>query len=104
MILTTQAGAILDEVPMSSGGKIQYLTLAPQIAGRDRGENRMSLAMGTTFAPRDPRWGTPTDVRLKADLLFLRYFFDRRSWTRCLEPVAICSRTGYRRRIGFSGR
>jgi len=96
---TIAPGAILDEVPMSSGGKIlveggpsllgsfykenliheQYLTLAPQIAGRDRGDNRMSLAMGTTFAPRDPRWGTPTDVRLGAGLLFLRYSFDGRS-------------------------
>jgi riboflavin biosynthesis pyrimidine reductase len=35
----------------------QFLTLAPQIAGRDAGDRRLSLIMGKTFAPRDPLWG-----------------------------------------------
>jgi dihydrofolate reductase len=30
----------------------QFLTLAPQIAGRNAGERRLSFVMGTTFAPR----------------------------------------------------
>ena len=53
----------------------QFLTLAPQIAGRDTGDRRLSLVMGEQFAPRDPLWGTLTDVRLGHSLLFLRYSF-----------------------------
>jgi riboflavin biosynthesis pyrimidine reductase len=53
----------------------QFLTLAPQIAGRDAGDGRLSLVMGRQFAPRDPLWGTLTDVRLGHSQLFLRYSF-----------------------------
>jgi riboflavin biosynthesis pyrimidine reductase len=53
----------------------QFLTLAPQIAGRDTGDGRLGLVMEETFAPRDPRWGTLMDVRRGSDLLFLRYSF-----------------------------
>ncbi len=31
--------------------------------------------MGKAFAPRDPLWGTPTDVRRDDSHLFLRYSF-----------------------------
>jgi riboflavin biosynthesis pyrimidine reductase len=53
----------------------QFLTLAPQIAGRDDGDGRLSLVMGQAFAPRSARWGTLTDVRRGANHLFLRYAF-----------------------------
>jgi riboflavin biosynthesis pyrimidine reductase len=53
----------------------QFLTLAPQIAGRDIGDGRLGLVMEETFAPRDPRWGTLIDVRRGGSLLFLRYSF-----------------------------
>jgi len=53
----------------------QFLSLAPQIAGRDIGDSRLSLVMGTTFAPRDPLWGRLIDVRRGDRLLFLRYHF-----------------------------
>ena len=53
----------------------QFLTLASQIAGRDAGDGRLSLVMGKTFAPRDPLWGTLTDVRRGHSDLFLRYSF-----------------------------
>jgi riboflavin biosynthesis pyrimidine reductase len=53
----------------------QFLTLAPQIAGRESGDRRLSLVMGQSFAPRDPLWGNLIDVRQSADLLFLRYQF-----------------------------
>ncbi len=36
----------------------QFLTLAPQIAGRIADDGRPSLVMGRTFAPRAPLWGT----------------------------------------------
>jgi len=53
----------------------QFLSLAPQLSGREMGDERMGLVMGKTFAPRDPLWGQLTDVRLGSRLLFLRYSF-----------------------------
>jgi riboflavin biosynthesis pyrimidine reductase len=55
----------------------QFLSLAPQIAGRESGDGRLGLVMGETFAPRDPRWGKLVDARRGAQLLFLRYEFPR---------------------------
>jgi riboflavin biosynthesis pyrimidine reductase len=90
------ASAILDEVCRVSPGKLilveggprllgdfyaerlvdeQFLTLAPQIAGRDAGDRRLSLVMGKAFAPRDPLWGTLIDVRRGSSHLYLRYSF-----------------------------
>jgi riboflavin biosynthesis pyrimidine reductase len=53
----------------------QFLTLAPQIAGRDADDGRLSLVMGNTFAPRAPLWGDLVDVRRGGSHLFLRYSF-----------------------------
>jgi riboflavin biosynthesis pyrimidine reductase len=53
----------------------QFLSLAPQLSGREMGDARMGLVMGKTFAPRDPRWGRLIDARLGSRLLFLRYSF-----------------------------
>ncbi|HWJ36913.1 MAG TPA: dihydrofolate reductase family protein [Steroidobacteraceae bacterium] len=53
----------------------QFLTLAPQIAGRVEGHGRLGMVMGKVFAPRDPLWGKLTDVRQGASHLFLRYSF-----------------------------
>lgn len=53
----------------------QFLTLAPQIAGRDADDRRLSLVMGKAFAPRDPLWGTLVDMRRGSSHLFLRYSF-----------------------------
>jgi riboflavin biosynthesis pyrimidine reductase len=55
----------------------QFLTLAPQIAGRDYGDGRLSLVMGEAFPPGGARWGTLADVRRGANHLFLRYSFPR---------------------------
>jgi riboflavin biosynthesis pyrimidine reductase len=60
------AGHSLDE---------QFLTLAPQIAGRDAADRRLSLVMGRSFAPRSPRWGSLVDLRRSKNHLFLRYSF-----------------------------
>jgi len=60
----------------------QFLTLAPQIAGRDAADRRLSLVMGKMFAPDDSRWGTLIDARRGGSHLFLRYSFaevDQRS-------------------------
>ena len=53
----------------------QFLTLAPQIAGREAGDRRLSLVMGKTFAPRRALWGSLIDVRRGSRQLFLRYSF-----------------------------
>jgi len=53
----------------------QFLTLAPQIAGRDTGDGRFSLVMGKLFAPDDALWGNLTDLRHGSGQLFLRYSF-----------------------------
>lgn len=53
----------------------QFLTLAPQVAGRETSDHRLSLVMGKHFAPRDAHWGELIDVRQGGSLLFLRYAF-----------------------------
>jgi riboflavin biosynthesis pyrimidine reductase len=53
----------------------QFLSLAPQLSGREIGDARMSLVMGETFAPGDPLWGKLIDARAGGRLLFLRYSF-----------------------------
>lgn len=95
-----RASAILEQVRRVSAGKLilveggprllggfyaerlldeQFLTLAPQIAGREAGDQRLSLVMGRTFAPRSPLWGTLVDARRGGGHLFLRYSFNRES-------------------------
>ncbi len=53
----------------------QFLTLAPQLAGRDTGDGRPGLVMGRHFAPRQPLWGKLIDARRADGQLFLRYAF-----------------------------
>jgi riboflavin biosynthesis pyrimidine reductase len=52
-----------------------FLTVVPQVGGRDGAADRLGLVEGRTFAPTDPRWGTLTGVRRGGDLLFLRFGF-----------------------------
>jgi len=53
----------------------QFLTIAPQIAGREYGDARLSLVMGQAFPPGSMRWGALTDARRGGSHLFLRYTF-----------------------------
>jgi riboflavin biosynthesis pyrimidine reductase len=90
------ARAVLDAVCRATSGKLilveggprliadfyaegllddQFLTLSPQIAGRPIPDERISLVMGQTFAPRHPLWGTLADLRRNRSHLFLRYSF-----------------------------
>ena len=66
LLATFYAAGLMDE---------QFLTLAPQIAGRIEGDGRPGLVMGHTFAPERPLWGSLLDVRSGSGLLFLRYSF-----------------------------
>ena len=53
-----------------------FLTLAPQIAGRDGQVERPGLVMGKRLAPEHPLWGTLVSVKRAANHLFLRYAFE----------------------------
>lgn len=52
-----------------------FLTLAPQIVGRDETSERPGLVMGKHFAPEHPLWGTLVGVKRGGSHLFLRYAF-----------------------------
>ncbi|MGE5247579.1 MAG: dihydrofolate reductase family protein [Verrucomicrobiota bacterium] len=60
------AGKCLDE---------RFLTLAPQVAGRDGSAERPGLVAGRRFAPETPLWGTLLGVKRGGSHLFLRYAF-----------------------------
>jgi riboflavin biosynthesis pyrimidine reductase len=64
---TFLAEGLLDEL---------FLTLAPQIAGRDNATERPGLVMGQRFAPEYPLWGTLMSVKRGGSHLFLRYAFE----------------------------
>lgn len=55
----------------------QFLTLAPQIAGRDASSERPGLVAGKVFAPQQPLWSTLTGVKRGRSHLFLRYSLTR---------------------------
>ena len=52
-----------------------FLTIAPQIAGRNS-VVRPGLVAGKTFAPEQPLWGTLVSVKHGGSHLFLRYKFE----------------------------
>jgi riboflavin biosynthesis pyrimidine reductase len=54
-----------------------FLTVAPQIAGREPSDGRLGLVMGKSFAPGNPLWSCLSDVRRSKSHLFLRYSFLR---------------------------
>jgi riboflavin biosynthesis pyrimidine reductase len=53
-----------------------FLTLAPQIAGRDQSSERPGLVAGKTFAPDHALWGKLISIKRGGDHLFLRYAFE----------------------------
>jgi riboflavin biosynthesis pyrimidine reductase len=54
-----------------------FLTLAPQLAGRDSSSERPGLVAGKRFAPEHPAWGTLVGVKRGRSHLFLRYAFSQ---------------------------
>ncbi len=52
-----------------------FLTLAPQVAGRDKTLDRPGLVAGRLFAPDHPLWGKLMSLKRGGDHLFLRYAF-----------------------------
>lgn len=58
-----------------------FLTLAPQIAGRDGQVERPGLVMGKRFAPEHRLWGTLVSLKRGESHLFLRYAFETKETT-----------------------
>ncbi len=58
-----------------------FLTLAPQVAGRDTSTERPGLVTGQRFAPEHPLWGTLVSVKRGGSHLFLRYAFETKETT-----------------------
>ncbi|HEX7587764.1 MAG TPA: dihydrofolate reductase family protein [Anaerolineae bacterium] len=56
----------------------QFLTLAPQVAGRDDAKERPGFVAEKILAPEFPTWGTLASVKRSASHLFLRYAFKGR--------------------------
>jgi riboflavin biosynthesis pyrimidine reductase len=53
-----------------------FLTVAPQVAGRDDAVHRLGLIEGTSFGEGHGRWAGLASVRRAGDDLFLRYRFE----------------------------
>jgi riboflavin biosynthesis pyrimidine reductase len=53
-----------------------FLTLAPQIAGRDEHIERPGIVAGKIFAPDHPLWCNLISIKRGGSHLFLRYAFD----------------------------
>ncbi len=53
-----------------------FLTLAPQVVGRDAAAQRLALVEGTSFGEGRGRWADLAWVRRAGDDLFLRYRFE----------------------------
>ncbi|HST04541.1 MAG TPA: dihydrofolate reductase family protein [Chloroflexia bacterium] len=53
----------------------QFLTLSPQIVGRDGSSHHLGLVEGHAFAPDDPLWCELSVVKRCESHLFLRYVF-----------------------------
>lgn len=56
-----------------------FLTLAPQVAGRDGRLERLGLTAGKIFAPDNGVWGRLASLRRGGAHLFLRYAFETTS-------------------------
>ncbi len=52
-----------------------FLTLAPQVAGRDGTTERPGFVSGRRFAPEQPLWGELVSLKRGGSHLFLRYAF-----------------------------
>jgi riboflavin biosynthesis pyrimidine reductase len=56
-----------------------FLTVAPQLAGRDEGKPRLALVEGAAFDVGAAPWANLGSVRRSGDLLFLRYGLGQRT-------------------------
>jgi riboflavin biosynthesis pyrimidine reductase len=76
-VVTTEAGPrLFADLARAGLADELFLTLAPQLAGRDPAHPRLPLVDGEAFWPDSPRWARLTSVRSAGDHLFLRYRFE----------------------------
>ena len=68
LIADLVAAQLLDEL---------FLTVAPQLAGRDGANSRLALVEGVAFGADEAPWADLTDVRVAGSHLFTRYQFGR---------------------------
>jgi riboflavin biosynthesis pyrimidine reductase len=54
-----------------------FLTMAPQVLGREAALHRLGFAEGTSFGEGHGRWAGLSSIRRAGDDLFLRYRFER---------------------------
>ena len=76
VILTEGGPHLIGELFAEKSLDELFLTLAPQIAGRDQSIERPGLVAGRIFAPEQALWGTLLSVKRGGSHLFLRYSFD----------------------------
>jgi riboflavin biosynthesis pyrimidine reductase len=79
----------------------QFVTIAPQVAGRDGSPPRPGLVAGTRFAPEHPLWGTLAGIKRGGNHLFLRYAFPSSAHEETHDPselAAMVIEKGGRRR------
>jgi riboflavin biosynthesis pyrimidine reductase len=53
-----------------------FLTLSPQVAGRESSIERLGIVAEKIFAPEHPLWGRLVSVKRSGSYLFLRYGFE----------------------------
>ena len=76
-IVLSEAGPHLAGELISAGAIDElFLTLSPQLAGRDAATHRLSLVEGTALWPASPRWLRLLSARRAGDHLLLRYRFE----------------------------
>jgi hypothetical protein len=74
-ILVEGGPRLIGDFFAAQGLDVLFLTLAPQVAGRDRAAERPGLVAGQIFAPDHPVWSTLAGVKRAGSHLFLRYEF-----------------------------
>jgi riboflavin biosynthesis pyrimidine reductase len=80
LILTEGGPSLLADFLAEDALDELFLTLAPQVAGRDpqrdKPGDRPGLATGRHFAPGNPRWSRLVSAKQSGSHLFLRYSFE----------------------------
>lgn len=73
-LILSEAGPHLFGSLLDSGSVDElFITLAPQLAGRDPDAARLGLVEGVKFAPDKPLWGNLISIKQGGSHLFLRY-------------------------------
>jgi riboflavin biosynthesis pyrimidine reductase len=75
-VLLNEGGPIIFTNFLEAGAIDQlFLTLAPQLAGRDRGQERPSLVNRHAFLPETAPWGQLLTLKQAGNHVYLRYTF-----------------------------